>query len=184
MPGHRTGDCTVSFRSGREPIRNCKCSLPCWIARVPHPLEDHRSTLSVAEAFCAKMPNMSNETVYLSANRSPTILDDLEAGEEPLSLSKARRDKRICIDGRPHDLSWIYRAAKSGCIGQVGTRIKLETITFAGKNVTTRSAIGRFIARQAGIDPEATGRAGDGAAGLPNGVAHAAAKRRLAAAGL
>ena len=108
------------------------------------------------------------------------ILEDIEAGEEPQTLAKACRDPRLCVDGKPHTLSWAYRAAMHGCRGADGQRVKLETFTLAGKLITTKSAIGRFIARQAGLGSS-----------NPNphtptpmlGVAHAAAKRRLAKAG-
>src|SRR5690349_24249321 len=73
-----------------------------------------------------------------------SILDDLEAGEEPLSLNRARSDPRLKVDGRKHDLSWIYRATRQGCRGVV-----LESTMIGGVRVTTRSAIARFIRRQA-----------------------------------
>lgn len=107
-----------------------------------------------------------------------SILHDLESGEEPITLSKAVRDTRLCIDGRPHDVSWAFRAATRGCRGVGGKRVKLETITQAGRLITTRSAIGRFVAGQAGIASVLSPQH-SALSSTP-----AATKRRLAAAGL
>jgi len=102
---------------------------------------------------------------------SRSILDDLEAGEQPLSLNVARRDPRLCIDGRVHDISWIHRATGRGCRAASGERVQLESTILSGRKITTRSAIARFIARQAAPTAPTTSPA----------KAHADAVRRLAA---
>ena len=78
-----------------------------------------------------------------------TIMDDLDAGDGLLSLKEARKDRRLMVDGRAHDLPWIHRAATKGLRGVTGQRTVLETIVQSGRKVTTSSAILRFVHRQA-----------------------------------
>lgn len=102
-----------------------------------------------------------------------SILDDLADGEAPLSMNSARRDARLCIDNRPHDLSWIFRATSRGIRGTV-----LESTKIGGARVTTTSSIARFIARQAGSQNSSIQKS------QATHRAHEAAERRLASCGL
>jgi hypothetical protein len=76
--------------------------------------------------------------------RSRSILDDLAAGESPLTLNAARRESIISRDGRSPDLSSMYRAVGRGWRG-----IVLESVVI-GSRRTTRSALLRWVARMSG----------------------------------
>lgn len=106
-----------------------------------------------------------------------TILDDLAAGESLISLREARNDRRLMLDGRPHEVRWIHRAASSGLRGVTGKRVILETIFQSGRRVTTESAITRFVHHQANGSFDLKPRE-------PSEADHRAVEKRLAAAGL
>lgn len=87
-----------------------------------------------------------------------TVWDDLDAGEEPLTLNVARHLPALRVNGRSHDITWIHRATTRGCRGADGSRVVLETTVISGKKLTTKSAVLRFIRRQ-GVVKAATASA-------------------------
>jgi len=109
---------------------------------------------------------------------SRSIMDDIAAGEEFVTLSQARRDRQLRIDGRDRDLSWCYRATGEGVRGADGTRVILESTTQSGLKVTTPSAITRFVYYQIHGSTKPTASPADSAR------AHVRAERSLAGAGL
>lgn len=94
------------------------------------------------------MPHAEPTPIASSELPSNSIAEDIAAGQGFISLSKARRDHRLQIDGRTRDLAWIYRAISRGVRGAAGNRIPLEFTIMSGVRVTTDGCIRRFVARQ------------------------------------
>ncbi|HEY1683701.1 MAG TPA: hypothetical protein VGG19_02975 [Tepidisphaeraceae bacterium] len=68
--------------------------------------------------------------------------------EELLSLTQACHEPALRrTDGRPRDVSVLYRHIKQGARANDGTRVRLETIRTPSGLRTSREAIARFIAR-------------------------------------
>ena len=91
----------------------------------------------------------------MRAKATPTIADDIEAGEEPLSLSRALHLKELMVAGQPHNITWIHRAIRRGCRGADGNRVVLETTILFGKYVTTRSSVLPSFAGRPAAQPTA-----------------------------
>lgn len=81
----------------------------------------------------------------MSSLEAPTILQDLEAGAEPMSLGRARHLPSLRIDGRAPDLATVWRWSQKGLKLPSGERIRLEVLSIGGRRVTTAQAIMRFI---------------------------------------
>jgi Protein of unknown function (DUF1580) len=84
-------------------------------------------------------------------------------------------------DGRPRDLSCIYRWALRGVRGASGQRIKLETIKTPSGMRTTAAAVAAFLA--ALNDPNATDGVALDRSPAERGRDHGRADRELAESG-
>ena len=100
------------------------------------------------------------------------ILQDLAAGETPVSLRAAAKEPCIRRDGRRPHVASVFRWASTGVRGVV-----LETCRVGGTLCTTRPALLRFIHRLS--DP---GAAAAAAAAAPSPVDRRRAFERAEAA--
>ena len=81
------------------------------------------------------------------------ILDRLQVikevlGGDGLSLADAAGLVPAFRPGRPTNAATVWRWAAKGVRLPDGTRIKLETCRIGGRQMTSRAALGRFIAAQ------------------------------------
>ena len=111
-------------------------------------------------------------------NAAKAVLQDLEDGDEALSLKDSRARALLArTEKRRLDISVIYRYRTSGARAIDGSRVILETAILPGRIVTSARAISRFLSRLNGIDGIVNSR-------VTVDHAERAAERRLAAAGL
>jgi hypothetical protein len=83
-------------------------------------------------------------------NTTPELLDEIEAGEgEPISrlVSAVPSTRAGGKSGNPRPET-IWRWATSGVLGPGGARIKLEAARLAGRLLSTRAALRRFLRAQ------------------------------------
>jgi hypothetical protein len=76
-----------------------------------------------------------------------TLLDEIAAGQA-IYLATARLLFPRYRLARPVTSSCVFRWTKDGVRGPDGQRVRLEAARLAGRWVTTRAAIARFIAAQ------------------------------------
>lgn len=99
--------------------------------------------------------------------------------DQVISLTQAARELPCLRAGRPVAPPTLWRWAKHG-VHANGQTIRLETTSLAGRTVTSREAVARFLAECAAAR---SGRAIPQAA-QPAGRGHEAACRVLDAAGI
>jgi hypothetical protein len=75
------------------------------------------------------------------------LLSEIAAGES-IYLVQAAKLLPAHRQGKPVTLSCLIRWISPGVLGPSGERIKLEAARLAGKWVTTRAALARFVAAQ------------------------------------
>jgi hypothetical protein len=71
-----------------------------------------------------------------------SVLDDIEAGSETLTIAKASRLPELKVDGRPRHIATLYRWIERGIDG-----VHLEAVRIGGVRVTSRPAVLRFLSR-------------------------------------
>ncbi len=85
-------------------------------------------------------------------NEPPSLLERIQAGqEEAISVETAAKLPTLSRDGRPANRQVIYRMMTRGVRG-----VRLERMSTAGGIVTTREAVGRFLAELNDPDRHAT----------------------------
>src|SRR5690348_1694058 len=77
----------------------------------------------------------------------PQVIDEVLAGDA-LSLAEAARLVPAFRPGKPTHAATIWRWAARGVRLPYGTVLKLETCRCGGRQMTSRAALGRFIAAQ------------------------------------
>src|SRR5207248_1081375 len=85
-------------------------------------------------------------TIMKSATNSPVIAEIL-AGDG-LSLAEAARVVPAFRSGKPTHTATLWRWAAKGVRLRDGTVVRLETCRIGGRQMTSRAALGRFIAAQ------------------------------------
>ena len=78
---------------------------------------------------------------------SPSVIDEVLAGDA-LSMADAAQLVPQFRPGRPTHASTLWRWASKGVRLHDGTVIRLETCRCGGRQMTSRAALGRFIAAQ------------------------------------
>jgi hypothetical protein len=97
-------------------------------------------------------PGQSSASVRAGgARQSPpgaaAVLEDLEAGHEPLTFARATHEKCLWVKGRAPNVRMLHRAAKP-------TRpFPLESAIVGSVRVTTRPALFRWLARRNQVAP-------------------------------